>query len=92
VLAILLLFNFVRAGQQVVAGLDPNFTVNAWGGPGYLGAMLARYLDGVYLFYLEALLMDLVLLKHASMTGTGHRNYAASSDRLWSAPRPRLGS
>jgi hypothetical protein len=54
--------------------------------------MLARYLDGVYLFYLEALLMDLVLLKHASMTGTGHRNYAASSDRLWSAPRPRLGS
>jgi hypothetical protein len=45
VLAILLLFNFLRAGQQVVAGLDPNFTINAWGG--YLGAMLAHYLDGV---------------------------------------------
>jgi hypothetical protein len=64
VLAILLLFNFLRAGQQVVAGLDPNFTINAWGGPSYLGAMLAHYLDGVYLFYLEALLMDVVLLKN----------------------------
>jgi uncharacterized membrane protein len=64
VLAVLLLFNFLRAGQQVVAGLDPNFTINAWGGPSYLGAMLAHYLDAVYLFYLEALLMDVVLLKH----------------------------
>jgi hypothetical protein len=63
VLAILLLFNFLRAGQQVVAGLDPNFTINAWGGPTYLGAMLAHYLDAVYLFYLEALLMDAVLLE-----------------------------
>ena len=67
VLAILLLFNFLRAGQQVIAGLDPNFTVNAWGGPTYLGAMLAHYLDGVYPFYLAALFMDLVLLKHDSM-------------------------
>jgi len=64
VLAILLLFNFLRAGQQVIGGLDPNFTINAWGGPSYLGAMLAHYLDGVYLFYLEAFFLDIVLLKH----------------------------
>ena len=63
VLAIVLLYNFLRAGQQVIGGLDQNFTVNAWGGPGYLGAMLAHYLDGVYLFYLEALLMNVVLLR-----------------------------
>jgi hypothetical protein len=60
-LVILLLYNFFRAGEQVIGGLDPNFTVNAWGGPSYLGAMLAHYLDGVYLFYAEALLLNLVL-------------------------------
>ncbi len=63
VFAIGLLFNFFRAGLQIVGGLDQNFTVNAWGGPGYLGAMLAHYLDGVYLFYLEALLLKVVLLR-----------------------------
>jgi hypothetical protein len=35
-----------RTGEQVTGGLDPNFTVNAWGGPGYLGAMFCHYLDG----------------------------------------------
>lgn len=64
-LSILLLYNFFRAGGQVIGGLDPNFTVNAWGGPSYLGAMLAHYLDGAYLFYAEALLMNLVLLNPA---------------------------
>jgi hypothetical protein len=63
VLSILLLYNFLRAGEQVIAGLDPNFTVNAWGGPSYLGAMLAHYLDALYLFYIEALLLNLVLVK-----------------------------
>ena len=60
-LVILLVYNFFRAGEQVIGGLDPNFTVNAWGGPSYLGAMLAHYLDGAYLFYAEALLLNLVL-------------------------------
>ncbi len=62
-LSILLLYNFFRAGGQPIGGLDPNFTTNAWGGPSYLGAMLAHYLDGVYLFYVEALLLNLVLVK-----------------------------
>jgi hypothetical protein len=61
-LTIALLSNFVRAGVQVVEGLDPNFTVNAWGGPSYLGAMLAHYLDGLVLFYLEALILNMVVL------------------------------
>jgi hypothetical protein len=61
-LTALLLFNFLRAGAQVIGGLDPNFTVNAWGGPGYLGALLAHYLDAAYLFYAEALLLNLVLV------------------------------
>jgi len=61
VLSILLMFNFLRAGMQIIGGLDPNFTVNAWGGPGYVGALLAHYLDGAYLFYVEALLLNLAL-------------------------------
>jgi hypothetical protein len=65
-LAIVLLFNFFRAGEQVIGGLDPNFTLNAWGGPGYLGAMLAHYLDATYLFYVEALLLNLLLVKSTS--------------------------
>ncbi|MFI5959670.1 hypothetical protein [Cryptosporangium sp. NPDC051539] len=35
-----------RIGAQVIAGSDPNFTANAWGGPSYLGAMYCHYLDG----------------------------------------------
>ncbi|MGH3209608.1 MAG: hypothetical protein ACRDNO_17800 [Trebonia sp.] len=38
-------YGFWRAGEQITAGLDPNFTVNAWGGPTYLGAMACHYLD-----------------------------------------------
>jgi hypothetical protein len=61
VLSILLMFNFLRAGMQIIGGLDPNFTVNAWGGPSYLGALLAHYLDGACLFYVEAFLLNLAL-------------------------------
>jgi hypothetical protein len=61
-LTILLLYNFFRAGAQVIGGLDPNFTTNAWGGPSYLGALLAHYLDAIYLFYVEALLLNLALV------------------------------
>lgn len=41
----LIAYSFWRAGEQVVGGLDPNFTANAWGGPSYLGAMACHYLD-----------------------------------------------
>ncbi|MET8266216.1 hypothetical protein ABZU92_19730 [Micromonospora arida] len=39
-----------RIGEQVFAGLDPNFINNAWGGPSYLGAMFCHYLDGALLY------------------------------------------
>ncbi|MDF0530272.1 hypothetical protein P0W64_17545 [Tsukamurella sp. 8F] len=44
-LLLVLAFAAFRAGVQVLAGLDPNFTVNAWGGPTYIGAMACHYLD-----------------------------------------------
>src|SRR5262245_32011088 len=41
VAAVLMLLVALRAGEQVFAALDPDFTRDAWGGPGYLGASLA---------------------------------------------------
>jgi len=43
-----------RSGVQVLAGLDPNFTRDAWGGPSYLGAALAHWLDAALLFFFAA--------------------------------------
>lgn len=37
----------LRCGLQVTAGLDPDFTTNAWGGPSYLGAMYCHFLAGL---------------------------------------------
>lgn len=59
--AALFLFCFWRAGVQVAGGLDPNFTVNAWGGPGYAGAMACHYLDLFLLAAGAAWLMDRIL-------------------------------
>ncbi len=57
----LFLFCFWRAGVQVTAGLDPNFTVNAWGGPSYAGALACHCLDLFLLAAGTAWLMDKVL-------------------------------
>ena len=46
----------LRAGGQVLAGLDPDFTRDAWGGPTYLGALAAHYLDGALMFLAGAAL------------------------------------
>jgi hypothetical protein len=59
--AVLFVFCFWRAGVQVTAGLDPNFTVNAWGGPSYAGAMACHYLDLFLLAAGAAWLMDRIL-------------------------------
>jgi hypothetical protein len=45
----------------VTGGLDPNFTVNAWGGPSYAGAMACHYLDLFLLAAGAAWLMDRIL-------------------------------
>jgi hypothetical protein len=51
-----------RTGAQVTAGLDPNSTANAWGGPTYLGAMACHYLDCGLIIAAAAWLLNLVLL------------------------------
>jgi hypothetical protein len=51
-----------RMGAQVIGGLDPNNTVNAWGGPTYIGAMLAHYLDALVGFYAACFLLGRLLL------------------------------
>jgi hypothetical protein len=57
-----------RAGEQVTAGLDPNFTVNAWGGPSYAGAMACHYLDLFLLSAAAAWLLDKILPGHDRAT------------------------
>jgi len=52
-----------RAGAQVLGGLDPNFTVNAWGGPTYLGAMACHYLDCALICAASAWLASRILLR-----------------------------
>jgi len=60
--AIPLAYSLFRSGIQVIAGLDPNFTINAWGGPTYLGAMACHYLDGALIVAAAALLVSRILL------------------------------
>jgi len=62
-----------RAGEQVTGGLDPNFTVNAWGGPSYLGAMACHYLDIALIVGVSAWLLDLILLEAAGMNRVSNR-------------------
>ncbi|MFC9432400.1 hypothetical protein [Nocardia sp. NPDC057030] len=59
----ILLYSPFRMGMQILGGLDPNFTANAWGGPGYLGAMACHYLDGVLLMAAAAYLLNLLLMR-----------------------------
>lgn len=60
-LTALFLYGFYRAGEQITAGLDPNFTVNAWGGPTYLGAMACHYLDLFLLMTAAAWVLNRIL-------------------------------
>jgi hypothetical protein len=80
-LVLVLLFIPFRAGMQIAGGLDPNATINAWGGPTYLGAMLAHYLDGAVGFYAAAFLLSRLLLPAAAAADRsanyGHRQRKA---------------
>ena len=49
-----------RAGLQVFAALDSDFTREAWGGPTYLGASVAHWMDGALLFAACSVLMALI--------------------------------
>ena len=61
-LVLVALYTPFRMGMQVTGGLDPNATVNAWGGPTYLGALLAHWLDGIVGFYAAAFLLSRLLV------------------------------
>lgn len=63
-------YSLWRAGEQVTAGLDPNFTANAWGGPGYLGAMACHYLDLGLMAGVSAWLLSKILLPAAAGQST----------------------
>jgi hypothetical protein len=61
-LLILIGYGCWRTGEQVTAGLDPDFTANAWGGPTYLGAMACHYLDGGLIIAAAGWLLNQILL------------------------------
>ena len=65
-LVLALLYEPLRMGAQVTGGLDPNATVNAWGGPTYAGALLAHWLDCLAGFYVAAFLLSRLLLPAAA--------------------------
>jgi hypothetical protein len=67
-----------RIGEQVTGGLDPNFTVNAWGGPTYLGAMTCHYLDAALIIAVSAWLLDKILLPAMSDHSSGRPAPAAN--------------
>lgn len=68
-LVALLGYNALRAGLQVLGGLDPDFTANAWGGPGYAGAMACHYLDLALLSAAAGWLLDRVLVRPTRQNG-----------------------
>jgi hypothetical protein len=60
-LMLIFLYGFFRAGLQIISGLNPANTVNAWGGPSYAGAMACHYLDLFLIMMVAAWLLDRVL-------------------------------
>ncbi len=75
----LLVFAAFRAGVQVLAGLDPNFTVNAWGGPTYLGAMACHYLDLAVGGIVVVGALRLILTRPATAPGAGAQRAASAA-------------
>jgi hypothetical protein len=71
-------YSFWRVGEQVTAGLDPNFIVNAWGGPTYLGAMACHYLDLALIIAVSAWLLDKILVLAPSGRSSGSQPRAAT--------------
>jgi len=66
-LVLVLAYAPFRLGAQVIGGLDPNATVNAWGGPSYIGALLAHWLDGIVGFYAAAFLLSRLLREQGEL-------------------------
>lgn len=60
-LAVFVLYLLLRMGLQATAGLNPGFTVNAWGGPTRLGAFAAHGVDALACIGLACAVGHLVL-------------------------------
>jgi hypothetical protein len=58
-----------RAGLQIIAGLDPAFTADAWGGPSYLGALYCHYLDAALIVAVASLGLNGVLPRAVEPAG-----------------------
>jgi hypothetical protein len=69
--AFVFFYSFWRIGLQVTGGLDPNSTVNAWGGPTYIGAMACHYLDSGVLIAVAAWLLDRILVPDPAIARAG---------------------
>lgn len=78
VLILLQVYMSWRIGEQVFAGLDPNFTNNAWGGPSYLGAMFCHYLDGALLYPVSHVLLRSVTVPATPGPTVGSRRGRAA--------------
>lgn len=74
-LVLVLLYAPFMMGVHITSDLNPNATVNAWGGPTYIGAVMAHWLDGIIGFYAAAFLLSRLLLP-ASAAGRplNHQN------------------
>ncbi|GAC69181.1 hypothetical protein [Gordonia soli] len=61
-------FATFRGGQQIIGGLDPHFTANAWGGPTYLGALYCHYLDLGLMIAVAGVILNLELPRYVLAT------------------------
>lgn len=78
--AALFLYGPFRAGRQITSGLDPNATVNAWGGPGYAGALACHWLDLILLMAVAARLLDKILVPDPAGPSSRRRRHRAADD------------
>jgi hypothetical protein len=69
ILVLIMAFLIFRAAFQVIAGFDPNFPTNAWGGPSYLGAMYCHYLDAALITASAAGLLHRILVRTPAEIG-----------------------
>jgi hypothetical protein len=77
VAAVALLLVTLRAGEQVFAVFDADFTRDAWGGPTYLGASLAHWLDGIYIFYACTVVLSAAATRASRFPEVRHRSGSA---------------
>lgn len=77
--SVLIWFSPIRAGVQVFAAFDPDFTRDAWGGPSYVGASLAHWMDGILMFYAASSAIKwLNARRRAQLDAPQHSNTTAS--------------